>query len=200
MSGVRPVRSLAAPLSVSGFREEVGDAIWLYLYLVVSANHGGIVLRQLDRLANDLLVEASEVKSWLSRLQRTRLVDLESPAPYLAIKLRSWSGDDSPRTQKRLENPSKQIVPLGVPVGSSSAAAAAASSNAENGGLGEGEGLLQRVLSVLGETDEVEFRDLLKQHPTERIHQALIRVQATPPEQIRKSKAALFRFLLNKLS
>jgi hypothetical protein len=200
MSGMRPTRALAAPLSFPGFREEIGEAIWLYLYLLVSANYRGVVLRHLSRLGNDLAVPAGKVEAWLSRLQGTRLIDIESAAPFLAIKLRSWSSDEGHRSEQPAEKPKQSIdSPLGVPVGSN-AAAAAASSNRENGGPGEGEGLLRDVLSILGETDEAEFREILKQHPAERVRQALARVQATPASQIRKSKAALFRYLLAKLA
>jgi hypothetical protein len=200
MSGVRPTRALAAPLGIHRFRENISEAIWLYLFLVISANYRGVVLRRLDHLAGDLSVESSEIESWLSRLQMTRLVNVESPAPFLAIKLRSWPGDEVHRSEKRSENAKQPIDPLNVPVSSSNAATAAASSNRENGGLGEGEGLLRQVLSVLDEADENEFHEILKQHPVERIRQALSRVEATPPEQIRKSKTALFRYLLTKLS
>jgi hypothetical protein len=61
--------------------------------------------------------------------------------------------------------------------------------------------LLDRVLAVLGpEADVEEMRDLLGTHPAETVRRALQRAEATPARQIRRSRTALFRYLLTKLN
>jgi hypothetical protein len=67
----------------------------------------------------------------------------------------------------------------------------------EDGGPGEGARLLQEVLSTLGETDPTTFRGVLDHFPAAAIRAALERVRATPPEKLRKSRTALFRYLLS---
>jgi hypothetical protein len=57
------------------------------------------------------------------------------------------------------------------------------------------------VLAVLGpEADAVEMRELLSVSAPEVVERALRRVEATPTRQIRRSRTALFRFLLTKLT
>ena len=77
---------------------------------------------------------------------------------------------------------------------------AAASSKQEDGGAGEGEALLREVVSALGEANTDEIRQLMGRFPAGIVREALRRVESTPPAQIRKSRLALFRYLLGKLS
>jgi hypothetical protein len=180
--------------------QKIGDALWLYVRLVAITNGNGQVCRTLDSLAKDLGVKPEQVEAWLVRLVHAGLVGVHVPAPYLVIKLRFWSGSDGEHSAASGENGSNGVPHRDVPVSSSKLqAAAASSSKREDGGLGEGgEALLAEVLRVLGETDGAEFRDLLPQFPKPVILKALLRVKTTPGNQIRKSKAALFRYLLAK--
>jgi hypothetical protein len=60
--------------------------------------------------------------------------------------------------------------------------------------------LLEAVLAELGPEQDAEVvRELLARYPVSSIRRALRRVQETPPGSIRKSKAALFRYLLDRL-
>lgn len=67
-----------------------------------------------------------------------------------------------------------------------------------DGGLGEG-GLLQKARDVLGDLDEEELRVILDRHSPGRVARALERVEKTPKERIRKSRLALFRYLLVRI-
>ena len=121
-------------------------------------------------------------------------------APFLVIKLGLWSDSPAPENGKPPESgPSSSALQYEVPVSSNSKAIAAIS-NQEDGGQGEGEALLDEIRSTLGESDAAQFRPVLGHYPPAVIRQALGRVAKTPPNQIRKSKTALFRFLLSKLS
>lgn len=192
---------LAAPLQVQQGVDRLGRALWLYVHLVSITNSSGHVCRTLDSLAKDLGVRPGQAEVWLARLIHAGLVSVHVPAPYLVIKLRFWPGSDG-----SMAPPAGKISGDGgdshkdVPV-SSSKLQAAASSKTEDGGAGEGgDALLAEVLRVLGGTDATEFRDLLAQFPKAVVLKALLRVKTTPPSEIRKSKAALFRYLLAKFA
>lgn len=199
----QPLRELvSAPLRIPLGVERIGRGLWLYLQLVALANRSGRICRTLDALGKDLGIEASAVSRWLDRLQESQLVEVESPAPYLVIRLRFWSGmEDRHGESGPAVSDQRHAVHEVVPVGSSKQQpAASASSKLEDGGAGEGGSLLAEVLRVLGESDADEFQALLSEFPTTVILKALVRVKTTPESQIRKSKAALFRFLLAKFA
>lgn len=194
-------RLLSAALDVPERVNVLGPAIWLYCYLLVTVGHDGRLCRQAGRIAADLSASAADVETWLTRLVEARLVAVLNPSPFLAIRLPLWSGNGHRQTVDGAENSGPSgAVHVDVPVSSSSAAAAASSNQGENGGQGEGEGLLRDVLAVLDEADPTEFAKLIAQYPSAVVRRALRRVQSTPPAQIRKSKAALFRYLLTKLA
>ncbi len=207
MNGVHfsePARELlAAPFKEAGSVERIGPALWLYVWLALKTNASGHICRTLDSLAKDLDVSHDQVKVWLARLVHVGLVSVQVPAPYLVIKLKFWSGVEQQSTVSSEQNSASHKE---VPVSSSKLQLAAAeqknkqASSREDGGAGEGGELLAEVLRVLGETDPTDFRELVEKHPHPIVLKALLRVKTTPPEQIRKSKAALFRFLVNKFS
>jgi len=195
-----PGRLVRAALDVPGRTHAIGEAIWLYLYLLLHVGHHGRLCRENKRLAADLSVSGAEVETWLTRLVGAGLVAILNPSPFLAIRLVLWSGSGHRQAVNGAESggPSGDVH-VDVPV-SSSNAAAASSNHGEVGGPGEGEEVLRDVLAILDETDTAEFRKLVEHHPQDVVRRALQRVQATPPSQIRKSKAALFRYLLTKLA
>lgn len=203
MSGSRewiPARPVKAVLEVPERAQVVGQAIWLYLYVLLHVGHDGRLCRKSERIAADLGAGAAEVETWLTRLVGAELVAVLNPSPFLAIRLPLWSGNGHGQVVNRAESSGpNSAVHVDVPV-SSSSAAAASSNHGEDGGQGEGEGLLREVLATLGEADPTEFAKLIAQYPSAVVRRALRRVQATPPAQIKKSKAALFRYLLSKLS
>ena len=193
MSG-RPLAVLEAPLRVPNARQRVGDALWLYVSLVASSNPRGLVVRRADLLADSLSINEQLLNEWLVKLADTRLIEIQSPSPYLVIRLRFWPGASANRPEDG--DPHRE-----VPVGSAAAAAAeAATSKREDGGAGEGGALLRDAIAVIGAADPDEVARLVSAHPESVVLQALSRVEATPGTQIRKSKLALFRYLLGKLS
>lgn len=201
--GQRTRDLLAAPLQVEQGVERLGRALWLYVHLVSITNSSGHVCRTLDSLGKDLGVETDRVEVWLARLVHTDLVSVHVPAPYLVVKLRFWSSHDPESDDHDSGNSSPSgDSHIEVPVSSSKLqAAAAASSKTEDGGVGEGgDALLAEVLRVLGTADTSELRDLLTQFRKPVILKALLRVKTTPTSEIRKSKAALFRYLLAKFA
>lgn len=204
---------LGAPLGVEKAVAVLGHSLWLYLALVLAANDRGLVIRSQERLAELLSVSESDIDRWLARLVAAKLIRRRSPSSFLVISLSFWPSSGHLSDVKARERSSETVaLHREVPVSSSDVAAAAAATDvAENknkqsslssrdGGPGEGNPLLGEARQVLGEAEAAEIRDLLDQHPVPLVRRALRRVQLTPATQIRKSKAALFRFLLAKFT
>ncbi len=200
MSDWIPRSALAAPFSAPQPVDQLGRSLWLYLHLLRLANPRGIALRTSDRLVEDLAIPKAMLEEWLGRLAGARLAEIQSPAPYLVIKLPFWSGTtDTQREDSDLASASNGSGALEVPV-SSKQQQAAAFNQAGEGGLGEGEALVAEVVRVLGGADANEVRGLIAEFPKPVVLKALIRVKTTPSSQIRKSKLALFRYLLAKFA
>jgi len=189
-------------LAVPDVRTKVGDAVWTYIGLLKAANHRGVVCKRADLIAGTLGLEEAGLLGDLEKLSEIGLVRSLSPAPYLVIQLALWPGNGgSPDVQVAASAAQRPAVQEEARVSSSDAAAAASATQPEDGGQGEGGALLARVLAVLGpEADANEMRDLVGAHPPDVVERALRRVEATPARQIRRSKTALFRYLLTKLN
>ncbi len=187
-------------LAVPEFRSNVGDAVWTYLALIKAANFNGVVSKRSEQVTAALMIDEPALLGDLAKLSDLGLIRTLNPAPYLVIQLSLWPGKvDPPRVNTPAVGSEERVAHGEVSV--SSSAAAASASQPEVGGQGEGGDLLDRVLTVLGpEADVEEMRDLLSAHPEETVRRALQRVEATPARQIRRSRTALFRFLLTKLS
>jgi hypothetical protein len=171
----------------------------LLVLLRVRANRHGLVLARSERLQALLRCSPGALSHALTALATTGKVEILAPQPYLVLALlpRFWSGRSPSRTRKPQQissdsSPSQEEVPV-----SSNAAAAATAT--EDGGAGEGGALLAEVLTVLGpEARREEFAALLAGRSPALIRRCLKRVAAT--RQIRVSRSALFRSLLDKLS
>lgn len=181
--------------------EKLGRAVWLYVDLVSAASREGLVCRSLERLSKDLSVSEEKITEWLDRLVQTNLALVTAPAPFLVIRLKTWPGSG---LEKRLIDPESRPQSSSshnkVPVSSSKQAALAISKQSEDGGLGEGTTLLDEALKTLDESDRDAVQQILNRYTEPLIRRALARVENTPPGQIRKSRLALFRYLLNTFS
>ena len=177
---------------------KLGRALWLYVILITKAGDRGRVIRTTPHLAKDLGVSEDTLVTWLNRLRDASLVEVQSPPPYLVTKLQFWPSRSRFQEEMSPASSSKSALRQEyVPVSSSKAAAAA---NREDGGVGEGETLLDQTIQTLGSADRKEIRALIENYPSELIRRALVRVRNTPDSQIRKSREALFRYLLDRLS
>jgi hypothetical protein len=119
----------------------------------------------------------------------------------LIISLRFWSGSVTQETAKLSQTAGKgDSRQEEVPVSNSYSNSNAISSNAGDRGQGEGEKLTHEVRAMLPDVEEGEIKRILARYPQAAIWKALDRVASTPPGRIRKSRTALFRFLLTKFS
>lgn len=190
-----PKAALAAPLLGERPTERLGMSLWLYVYLLSVANFRGIACRNIEKVIATLSIAETDLSTWLTRLAESGLIDVRSPSPFLVVKLRSWpDSEPSSIVNERGATESNSYSLLSNLEESSRAIAQ------EDGGAGEGDRLLQEILDTLGETDAGSFRRVLDHYSSSAIREALSRVRATPAEKVRKSKTALFRYLLAKRS
>jgi hypothetical protein len=195
-----PRHALEAVLGRRGLVKTLDRALWLYLAMVLNSGSNGTVVRTRKRFAEDLGVPEEDVDAWLPRLVDSGLVRVFSPAPYLVVKLESWSGASDANVRSSREKQGNAAAAREVFEDSNSFLGNTSNAIAiGDGGAGEGASLLKTARRVLGDLDDDELRVILEKHPPKRVARALDRVEKTPPERIRKSKLALFRYLLVRI-
>jgi hypothetical protein len=188
-------RAVLAPLQVEQGPDRLGRALWLYLWLVSRANHAGRVCRTVEVIARELAIAEGKAYDWITRLSEAELIQVQGSAQYLAIRLRVWPGKEAENPANGSKTARSQEE---VPVGSGSKLQQpAASSKLEDGGVGEGESLFERVAEVIGKREAEQLSKFIGEFPREVVERAILRVKTTPRRAIRKSRAALLRFLLN---
>ena len=195
-ASTNPDAVLFHPLRITHGAQQLGRALWLYLLLLRHANEHGLVVRSRAHLANDLTVSESTIDEWLDRLMNAKLVRVLSPSPYLALRLDLWSGSGSESGNSALSHMSA----LGSR-SSSKLQQHAAADPSSNGDRGPGEGAPsdEEIRGILRDPD-VDIATLVGSARSTVIRKALSRVRATPDAQIRKSRTALFRYLIHEFS
>jgi hypothetical protein len=190
-------RVIEAPFASTDAIGRLGRSVWLYLHLVRVANEFGLAMRTVARLHEELVVPEAEVQDWLARLEKAKVIRIDSREPFLVIKLPFWSGTVPARAASVAQPSGSGADALEVPVSGKQQPAASSKQSGE-GGLGEGGGLVAEISRVLDVIDHEEIRRTIAGVPNEVVLKALLRVKMTPTSQIRKSKLALFRYLLTK--
>jgi hypothetical protein len=178
---------LEAPLIREKPVENLGNALWLYVRLLTASNFRGTVCRHIERLAADLSVTTERIDRWLKRLSDHGLIVIESPAPFLVIKLGMWS-DSEPKASASEASAYSYPAKLLHTQPKDSYRHDAAPDHSTNGEL------LREILETLGESDAASFEKAVELYAPNVIRTALHRVRRA--QGIRKSRTALFRHLL----
>lgn len=173
--------------------EQLGNALWLYVRVLTASNYRGLLSRHIDRLAADLSVTPDRIDRWLKRLTDAGLIGIQSPPPFLVIKLGMWSDSDvksvdspPPTYSSAMELLHKQQLKDSY---RDPEARGAESANKE---------LLQEILTTLGESDAGAFEKAVELYSPSVIRTTLHRVRQA--QGIRKSRTALFRHLLPRIA
>jgi DNA-binding transcriptional ArsR family regulator len=173
--------------------ETIGNALWLYIRLLVGSNYRGMLSRHIDNLAADLSVTAERLDRWLKRLTDAGLIEIKSPAPFLVIKLGMWSDSDVKSVDSQppaYSYPAKRLQR--ELLRDSYRQPEAVTGHAAN------EELLQEILATLGESDAASFEKAVELYSPSVIRATLNRVRRA--QGIRKSRTALFRHLLPRIA
>lgn len=148
-----------------------------------SNNHGTVSVRG-EVLAREAESTPAEVEAALTKLERTGLLRILAPFPFLVLKLRSWSSGPADRGQPK-------------PVAYSYSQLSTKRVNESYRPTGD-DALMSEILDTLGETDPTTFEGAIKNFAPGVIRKALDRVRRA--RSLRKNRTALFRYLLTKLS
>lgn len=192
---------MKAPLGLTRPVDTLGRAVWLYLALLAAASREGVILRTRANLETTLGVEAAEIDDWLARLVSAKLVRVESSSGnFLAVRVASWPGSATTPSGSPVENAPQRSPSVDKgPVYGHCSAEAIALGDKSPGDRGQGEGGLRSAIgSVLTNADPGEIDRILDHYPATVLRRALHRVERAG--RIRKSKAALFRYLLGQFS
>ena len=196
-----------------------GAKLPLLLTLCLVANvRSGRVLIERRTLSELVALEEPTLESWLHEFEAGGLITLRSKGTYLVLFVRMWRsetlGGDTAEPQKTASVSDKQgrSAPPSTPPPVSAlplknSAESAEQNRAEQGdgvrGVGsEEEGLdafLDRLVKVVGAPDErSSYRAFCRKYPRPVLEEALARVAAAG--NIRKSRGALFTYLVKKLA
>lgn len=194
-----PILALDAMLDIPRPVDRIGSSAFLYLALIRHAGSHGAVIRTRTRLSRELGVGEDRIDRWLSRLVEAGLLHVQSPLPYLVARLVSWSGDAAPDRDNPSTSGAFPESHIRDSYSNSCSKQLSGKQAIAIGDGGAGEGALARLArEVVGPEVEAELPAILARHSPDHVARALDRVRNTPPEKIRKSKLALFRYLIAK--
>lgn len=153
------------------------QAVWLYLYLLLAANpETGKRLLSPGLIAREMGLREETVRSWLGHLRGGGYVTLERQGDLVLVTVNKWRQARAPRaTRAQKPDPARKRPQTGLTPETLARAL----------GCAPGEPFLGEVLA---------------NEDPERIRTALEEVARVPEEKIRKSRLALFRFLITKHS
>jgi DNA-binding transcriptional ArsR family regulator len=152
------------------------QAVWLYLYLLLAVNPTtGARLLSPAQIATQMGLNEETIRSWLGRLRKAGYLRVERQGDYLRVEMKRWQAPVRPAVPATAD----PKPPVAKP---------------RSGMTAE---LLARRL---GE----EPGDPFWEHAVETWDQTTIRrvldeVERVPAEQIRKSRAALFRYIITRI-
>ena len=171
---------------------KMGQAIWLYLYLIANANFKtGILTSQFNDIASEMGLPEATVRSWLGHLTKRHYVSVRRERGEVVFKIAKW---------KTFPLEPAETLATGQ-VRKSSKLRKLPSFFSSNKVLTESEAqkLAQYIANDFKETKNLHFiLAVCRQHSTKIIKEAFTKVSAMPAERIRKSRSALFIYLTKK--
>jgi len=163
----------------------------LLTFLQTRANTRGLVFAQEPVLLRELRTSHEDLLEMLEALRLDGAVEILSSLPFLALKLKKWSGTSAKQADSGASaySYSKLFQQEHVKNSYRQGKTVADATN---------DGLLREILETLGETNPASFEKAVDLYSPHVIRTALDRVRRT--KGIRKSKTALFRYLLTKVN
>ena len=148
------------------------QAIWLFLYLISVADPQGIALIQIAIVSKEMGLPEDTIRSWLGQLRKNGYLDTLQQGEGVQVTISRW---DAPAEVSKESGQSPTPKPPTLVNHDQSSNLATA--------LG-------------GDPDDPMWDSILAQHSKTHIQATLDRVKKVPPQQIRKSRVALFLYLL----
>lgn len=163
----------------------MNSSIWLFLYLLTTVNHKtGRLTTSIETIATQMGVKANTVDSWLGILKSKDYVELVKNNGQTMIQIARWRKvaplyllKSVPETLSKKPTKTERRQPF----------------------VSEFEKEANEVASQLDDTDNAAaYIHLFNKYPRDIIDKALKAVKSLPDEKIKKSRGALFTFLVKK--
>jgi len=168
------------------------QAVWLYLYLIAFANlRTGKLMSNIADIAQDMGLGEETVRSWLGHLRRRHYVIVERQGDELLFKISKWKNIITNVDSSLPQNKSKKKSDL----------PRTATHSGTKGELGicVPSKLADEIVDQLQEpSNRARFEEICRAYPLNVIEQALKEAKAVHPERIKKSRGALFVYLVKK--
>lgn len=151
------------------------QSVWLYLYLLLAVNPTtGTRLLSPALVAQQMGLNEDTIRSWLGRLRKAGYLRVERQGDYLRVEMKRWRVPVRPAVEKHVEDEPQP--------------------KARGGMTPE---LLARRLGE--EPGDPFWEHAVSTWDDPTIRRVLEEVEKVPTERIRKSRAALFRYLITRI-
>lgn len=152
------------------------QAFWLYAYLLICADPGsGKLLVSSDKIAGQLNVKGTTIQSWLGHLNRQKYLSARHQTGSWAVSITGWPS----------ERPSVKPVMISDDEGEKDDEPDKITPSLLHERIGNGEGVHY-------------YEVLVEKYPQDILRRALSDVMVVPASRIKKSKGALFTFLVKR--
>jgi len=150
------------------------QTIWLYLYLILQLNpRTGRSVTKVSTISRDMGIKQETIRSWLGHLRRKAYVSVKRQGDYLMIGLTGLKPIPETPPAKALRP--DEVVKV------------------------DHERQAQRIAKEFQDEDNLGYyEDLCERYPEHLINRAFSEVLKIPQAKIKKSRGALFTYLLKK--
>lgn len=192
----------------------LGRALWLLLYLFLHADRrSGFLARKQATIAGDTGIPLRTIRAWMRRLERDGYIAVQRSGRAQRIRVLRWAG-----TRRHVSaGQSGSTLPIRAAGNGQGPSADRRNLKQPGGEFGQGrlpynipstrdllqqrrreEALARELAESLGDRDRLDrYRRYARGVPEGVLRKCLGQVAATPAERIKKSKAALFAYLLS---
>lgn len=169
-------------------------AVWLYLYFIAFSNlRTGKLTAQLSDIAQDMGLPEETLRSWLGHLRKWHYVMAEKQGDEVVFKITKWKNIAtkleatlSPLKENIKKKAGRQIDPIQI-------------DSREECQVHDATSLAHEIASALEEPDNQSyFEELCRRYPDHIIQKSLEDAREVPMEKIKKSRGALFAYLVKK--
>ena len=163
-------------------------AVWLYLYLLIEANYRtGRVVTSIEKIRQDTGIETNLLCSFLGHLKQWNYVSTEKQNGHILFKISKWK--TVPEFDDFLSNGNKKANDAAKKPKTSRKPAKPAKPNP----------LAQEIVQSFQDKDNLSFYEqVCSQYSEDLIRRILQKVQEIPDEKIKKSRGALFTYLIKQ--
>ncbi|MCB9503233.1 MAG: hypothetical protein H6696_14985 [Deferribacteres bacterium] len=172
--------------------EILKQSIWLYVYCLAKCHPiTGSLTTNIDKIAGDLQLKKATVQSWSGQLRKANLISIRKYGDIKLIRLTNWPAKNNEHSNKAQ---TQESVKQKQTCQRSKITKIDAKSEALNN-----QATPENLANTLNAPDQMKlFEQICQDYPHHLIHKSLQDAQAVPDENIKKSRLALFVFLIKK--